>query len=349
MPKSITLADIARKSKCSVSTVSLVLRDKPGIPDETRQRVLKAARALGYRAKNRRVSQPAAGSQPGRLHNVGLILKSEPGIVPQANPFYSYVLAGIEEACRREKANLLLATMPVDDNNIPLDMPRLLSEDGVDGLLLVGAFVDETLLHVLHAAPLPVVLVDAYSKSNEYDSVESDNLRGAYEAVTYLIDHGHRHIALIAGRADAYPSVRERRAGYLQALRDHGVAETYIADCPLRVDCAFEATTALLQAHPQITALFGSNDEVSISAMRAAQALGRRLPEDLSVIGFDDIDLAQHVSPALTTMHVDKVAMGRLAVQLLQNRLQYPGTECVTSVLRPRLIERASVATLGTA
>jgi LacI family transcriptional regulator len=344
MNKSIKLADIAKKSKVSLSTVSLVLRDKPGIPPETRRRVLEAAQSLGYRPKPRGGKASHHVRSAGRLYNLGLIVKSEPHEVPQANPFYSLVMAGIEEACRQKKINLLYAMLEVDEDNVPLETPRLLAEDHVDGLLLVGAFVDETLAHVLRERPLPVVLVDAYSARNAYDAVVSDNFRGAYEAVTHLIDCGHRHIGLVGSHLLAYPSFRERRQGYLQALRDHDIEDSYFADSTQDIQDVTRATSTLLRDHPSLSALFGCNDHAALAAMRAAQALGRCVPQDLSLVGFDDIDLAQHVQPLLTTMHVDKIGMGRVAVQLLLNRIEFPDSERVTSVISPRLITRNSVA-----
>jgi DNA-binding LacI/PurR family transcriptional regulator len=160
------------------------------------------------------------------------------------------------------------------------------------------------------------------------------------------VERGHRHIGLIGARADAYPSLRERRAGYLQALRDAGVVQSYMEDYAAEPSDA--ATASLLEQHPQITAVFACNDHTAIAAMRVAQVMGRRLPEDLSVVGFDDIDLAQHVVPPLTTMHVDMVSMGRLAVQMLKYRLAYPDSEQVTTVLRPRLVEREPVTSQPT-
>lgn len=344
MSKQVKLADIARRSKVSLSTVSLVLRDKPGIPPETRKRVLEAAQLLGYRPKPK-TARTAHHPRPGaRPHSLGLIVKIEPHETPQANPFYSQVLAGIEEACRRKKFNLLYATLAVDEDNVPSESPRLLSEDHVDGLLLVGAFVDETLAHVLRERPLPVVLVDAYSARKGYDSVVSDNFRGAYEAVTYLIERGHRHIGMVGSHLLAYPSFRERRQGYLQALQEFGIESTCFADSSQDSADVTRATMTLLRDHPQLTALFGCNDHAALAAMRAAQALGRCVPQDLSLVGFDDIDLAQHVHPRLTTMYVDKVGMGRLAVQLLLNRMDFPNSERITSVISPRLIVRESVA-----
>ncbi len=343
MTRQVTLADIARKSKCSVSTVSLVLRGRPGIATDTRARVLTAARRLHYHPRGGSAGQ-APERQVGQLRNVGVILKAEAGSNPTSNAFYAHVLAGIEAACRRSQLNLLYATIPVDENNLPLEMPRLLSETQADGFLLLGAFVDETLRHLLGNTSRPVVLVDAYADGAQYDSVLSDNLNGAYQATNALIARGHQHIGLVGGHAQAYPSLRERLAGYRLALRAHGLSDHYHACCALNDEAALQAAMTLLRDNPEVTALVGVNDSVAIAGMRAAQALGRRVPEDLSIVGFDDIDLARHVTPTLTTMHVDKAAMGRLALLLLNSRFEAPEAERDTVILRPRLIERESVA-----
>jgi LacI family transcriptional regulator len=335
----VTLADIARKSDVSLTTVSLALRNKPGagIPAETRQRILDAARTLGYRIKT------TNGEPTQRLAHIGVVLKARADDIPQENPFYSLVLAGIDAACRQNRINLLYASLPVNEDNYPLEMPRLLDEEHVDGLLLVGAFVDETLAHVLCKKSMPVVLVDAYSDSTPYDAVVSDNYQGAYQAVSYLIENGHRHIGVVGGHRHAYPSIRERRRGYADALQDHDIANIYSIDCPYQLDEAYLATQACLEKNPQITALFGVNDKVALSVSRAVQSMGKRVPEDVSVIGFDDIELAHLASPALTTMQVDKIGMGRLAIQTLINRLQMPDNPRATLALRVRLIERQSV------
>lgn len=357
MSKPARLADVARRSQVSLTTVSLVLREKPGIRPETRERVIAAAQALGYQSPSvsqAALSQAALSQTVPNQHGgdrerhsmsfrtLGVLIKTTADQVSGFNAFYSYVVAGIEEECRRKRINLLYATLSVDENNLPVDLPIVLTEEQVEGLLLVGAFLDETLQRVLVTQSVPVVLVDAYSDFS-YDSVVSDNHKGAHHAVTHLVQCGHRHIGIVGSRPNAYPSIRERREGYLAALREHGIRETYFADCALDSDEAARAAHELLTAHPHITAIFGCNDDMAIAAMHSAQALGKRVPEDLSIVGFDDIDLAQHVTPALTTMRVDKIGMGRLAVQLLRNRAQHPDAERVTALVMPRLIERHSV------
>jgi len=334
-----TMAEIADQSGVSLSTVSLVLRDKAGVGAETRRRVLEVARELGYVAK-----RPAAPLTQA-LSTVGLILKADPDSLPQANKFYSHVVAGIEMACRHRQVHLLYATMTVDENSHPLELPRLLLEDrAAQGLLLLGAFFDESLMRVVERRATPLVLVDSYATLDRYDSVVSDNFGGAYEAVSHLIRQGHRHIGLVGGNPQAYPSIRERQSGYQRALKDHGIADRYLAECHI-VDTAeiVAATAGLLHRSPQVTALLGVNDDVAITAMDTARDLGRRLPDDLSIVGYDDIDLAECLSPPLTTMQVDKLGMGRLAVQLLINRIEHPEANLVRAAIRPRLVERSSV------
>jgi LacI family transcriptional regulator len=340
-----TMAEIAEQTGVSLSTVSLVLRDKPGVGSDTRQRVLEVAKDLGY------IPQKPTAAYAPTVKNLGLILKADPDSIPQANKFYSHVVAGIEMTCRRQQLNLLYATMTVDEDSYPLELPRLLIEDNTaDGLLLVGALLDGVLAQVVERRSTPIVLVDAYATSDVYDAVVSDNFGGAYQAVTFLIQQGHRHIGLVGSHGNAYPSIEERHNGYSRALKDHEISERYVADCHIiNPEETLAATTDLLRRCPQITAIFCVNDEGALLAMDAARALGRQVPDNLSLIGFDNIDLASCVSPSLTTMHVDKIGMGRLGVQLLVNRIEHPETSPVRAAVRPRLIERNSVRALDQA
>lgn len=333
----VTIADIARDSGVSPATVSLVLRDKPGIGAETRQRVLESAQNLGYLYRPTHQSQTSA-----KITNFGLIIKVGPYDDPHSNIFYTPVMSGIETICRRSRVNLLYTTMPVDEHNNPLELPPLFTEGQVDGILLVGMHLNETMDAFLQQQSFPVVLVDAYTAGHPYDSVVSDNVDGAYQAVRYLIQNGHRHIGIIGSEPDSYPSVQERRQGYLKALQEHALTP-YLVDCALLPESASVAASALLRKHPEITAIFGCNDEVAIAVMQVATKLGREVPRDLSVIGFDNIALAQHITPPLTTMRIDKMGMGRLAAQLLLNRLEFPEAAKVQTVIHPHLIERQSV------
>jgi LacI family transcriptional regulator len=339
MKSKIRISDIAARCKVSSATVSLVLNGKPGVSDETRQRVMSAAAELQYPLPNSISTRSSS-----HLNTVGMIIKIDIDRPPQANPFYSKVMLGIEGACRRDGINLLFSTAPVDDQNRPLEMPALLYNDAVDGLLMVGIDVDESLALTVRQRGCPLVLVDGYSTADQFDRVISDNYHAAYTAVEYLLSKGHRHIALAGGEPGCFPSIRERRAGYTRALKDRGVNETYSADFNINRTNGQSEIQALIRAYPQITALFCINDEISSAAVRAALEIGLRVPEDISIIGYDDTYLASAAHPPITTMRVDTVALGRAAVHLLSLRSEHPDAARMTLTIHPDLVERASVS-----
>ena len=220
MTGKVKFADIARQSGVSVPTVSLVLNNKPGVSEDTRKRVLAVAEQLGYPLKSAATQK---NSKP--LTTIGMVVKIDPDLPSQANPFYSKVILGIEDACRRNGINLLFTALPVDENNRALEIPQILNNGFVDGLLLVGTFLDETFTLVTSRRPIPIVLVDGYSKTESFDSVVSDNFRAAYQAVKYLIDKGHHYIGLVGSDDNCFPSLKDRRNGYLRALKENEITE----------------------------------------------------------------------------------------------------------------------------
>jgi LacI family transcriptional regulator len=340
MDEKITINDIAQACGVSIATVSLVLNNRPGVAQETRNKVMEYAEGVGY------VSRSSGAAARGRLSRLGLIIKTEPDDLPQANPFYSNVMLGIEQACRRMGISLLFSTLPVDENNHPLELPYILNNDALDGLLMVGALVDSTITAACSKRSLPIVLVDAYSDTETFDMVISDNFRAAYQAVEYLIQKGHRHIALAGSEGNAYPSLRDRRNGYLRALKENDIPDSYIAEFNINKNKGkgHAEIARLLKENPQISAIFGINDDIAHSALQAVKEMGLSVPQDISIVGYDDTLWAQNASPALTTMRVDTVSMGQAAVQLLSFRLDNPDAARMTLTIHPSLVERASVS-----
>ena len=339
MSKKVKISDIAERSGVSISTVSLVLNDKPGVSQETRAHVLEIATELGYPMKE--ITHPDRNHFP---NTIGMVVKIDPDIPPQANPFYSKVIVGIEDACRKQGINLLFATLPVDENNRPVEVPQLLYNEAVNGLLMVGTCIDESFASIAGRHETPIVLVDGYSNTEEYDAVVSDNFRASYQAVEYLIQKGHRHIGLIGSDDDCFPSLKERRNGYLRALKENSLTDVYVANLNINKSHGFQETLTFLRQYPEISALFCVNDDVGSAAIRAAQNLRKKVPQDLSVIGYDDTYIAANTHPALTTMQVDTVAMGRSAVHLLAFRIEFPESARITLTIHPTLIKRESVA-----
>ncbi|MBN1318467.1 MAG: LacI family DNA-binding transcriptional regulator [Anaerolineales bacterium] len=337
MKRKVKISDVARESSVSTSTVSLVLNNKPGVSQETRDRVHQVANELGYPIK------PKPGKN-NSLTTVGMVVRTEPDIPPQANPFYSKIIIGIEDYCRKNGINLLFATLPVDENNHPVEVPQLLYNDMVDGLLMVGAFVDETITSISGKQLAPIILVDGYSNTESFDTVISDNFRASYQAVEYLIRKGHRHIGLVGSDRNCYPSFKERRNGYRRALKENDIQQEYFANFNIMKSNGFKETGNLISQNPQITALFCINDDVGGAAIRAVQSLDKHVPDDISIIGYDDTYLAVNSHPPLTTMHVDTVTMGRAAMHLLSLRLDDPESTRMSLIVHPYLVERESVA-----
>ena len=334
------IIDIARQSGVSASTVSLVINNKPGVSQETRLRVLEVAEELFYPIKS-----TSASAVITRLSTVGMVVKTDPDSPPQANPFYSKVILGIEDVCRRNGINLLFATLPVDEDNCPVEVPQLLYNESVDGLLMVGTFVDEIVTSFPDRGALPIILVDGYSNTQSYDVVISDNFKAAYQAVTYLIEKGHQHIGMLGSNVNCYPSLRERRNGYLRAMKENNLSQTYIADFNINRSKGYDEAITLLQNYPHITALFCVNDDVGSHAIRAVKTLGKRVPADVSIISYDDTYIALNTQPTLTTMHVDTNAMGRAAVHLLALRIENPESARMSLIIHASLVERESVST----
>ncbi len=341
----VTMKDIARESGVSLSTVSLVLNDKPGLPQETRAKVMSTAREMGYEIR----TPPLVIPRASHLSTLGMLVKRSVGdsTPPSSNIFFSHIIAGIEAACRQENISLLYGTLPVDDKNRSMEIPRLMADPRVDGLLMVGNYLDEPLHEAIRQRGIPVVLADGYACIDEYDAVNIDNASGAYAAIKYLIEKGHRHIAFLGSYPDSRISFRYRRRGYQQALQDYGIEECYFGDCPHNNREAIISTACrLLTENPQITAIFGCNDEVAIIAIHGVLEAGKRVPDDVSIVGFDNNTNAENTLPPLTTMNVDKISIGRLAVHLILNRAENPEQGHVSIIVHPNLIERKSVRDL---
>jgi DNA-binding LacI/PurR family transcriptional regulator len=333
-----------------LGTASQALNNRTNVLPETRARVLDAATTLGYAVRPRRLAK--AGTTERALQPepivavIGMLTKHDLGMPVEINPFFSHVQLGVEAECRARHISLMYANVDVDESNHPITWPRMVSDGAVAGLILVGTFIEDAVGGLNRLLNKPIVLVDSYAPNLPFDNVEIDNVRGALLAVEHLIVHGHRHIGLIGWQPACSPDIHERHVGYLKALAAHGIAQqpSYIEVGRMHRREGYAATRALLRRAPEVTAIFATNDDTAIGVMSAALDLGRRVPQDLSVVGFDNIDLAAEVKPALTTIHVHKSWLGRLGVQQLINRIQTPDQPQLSTVVSTRLIERESVA-----
>ncbi len=342
----VLMAEVAKLSGVSLSTVSLVLNQKPGIPDETRRKVLQAAQSLGYQRKSK--ASVHKREQSHQIRKLGVFVKSQidDPTPPTSNVFYSHVLAGIEESCRLHNMFLMLSAVRTDTNSFPIEIPHLLLDNVIDAVLLVGICINDTFETALELSSLPAVLVDARLNC-KYDSVVSNNLEAGYKVAKYLLEQGHHYIAFVGGFENSHPSFVDRRHGYLQALCDKGITKHYVFDCSYNDPQAVaETMRRIRQEKPEITAIMACNDKVAIELIQAANELGIAVPDDISITGFDNITLADRITPPLTTMNVDKVSLGRLGVELLLYRLRFPEAAVINATLSTTLLERKSVRRL---
>jgi LacI family transcriptional regulator len=336
MGSDTTLRDVAEKAGVSLGTASLALNNRPSVAPDTRARVVEAAVSLGYSI--REPQKPVA-----RIRTIGMLVKHDIGLKDLVNPFYSYVQLGVEAECRKRGLTLMYSTVDVDLHNRPIVSPKLIEHEQLHGLLLVGARLDAAIERAMRSRGAPLVLIDGDAADSAYDNVITDNYNGAFGAVTHLIDRGHRNIGVIGSAADSYSSIRERRRGYADALRSRGILTEHSEDSALNRAGSYAATQRLLQRSPEVTAVFACNDECALGVMDALHDMGLSIPHDICLVGFDDVDLAREVRPALTTVRIHKAWLGILGVRQLLERAEHPDQPALTQVVATRLIERESV------
>ncbi len=340
MPKQVKLNDVARAAEVSLGTASQALNQRSNVSEETRTKVLEVATSLGY------LKSPSKTLHTRAISVVGMLTKHDVNLQTTVNAFYSHVQAGVEQACREYGLSLMVSAIEVDRQNRPVMLPAMLKEQHPDALLFVGTFLDDTIDAIFRDLELPTVLIDSYAPHLPYDSVVTDNRQGTMLAVNHLVEHGHEHIGLIGSYEKSAPSILERRAAYLEGIRLHAL-EPHIEDSDLLKVTGYSGTKSLLGRSPQVTAIFACNDEVATGVLQALRDLGKRVPEDVSVVGFDNVAYTADLYPPLTSVHVDKTWLGRMGVRMLVERVNYPDQPQLTCSLATHLVSRQSVADLA--
>lgn len=325
-----TLRTIAEYVELSPTTVSLALRGDDSIPLETRQRILDVAGELQYKY----VPRPRKSKQK-RLRRLAFVIHDYGDHPITANPFYGHVLAGVEQICREQHTGLNFVVLQHEYPQTSA-LPPVLTHD-LDGILLSSPYPPELIHRIYRESGCPVVLLDNIFPRSPYDSVMADDFGGAYQATQHLLELGHRQILLLTGTIQhptIIPSFQRRYRGYWAACSEAGVVPLSPVEFPARLNRELLAltdhhqgvqqwlTTLLDSYSPCPTAFFGVCDVFALAVLRALQDAGWRVPEDYSLIGFDDYDISRISTPALTTIHSYKRAMARTAVERLLARIE---------------------------
>lgn len=333
--KRVRIEDVALAAGVSTQTVSRVVNNRPEVLPATRQRVLDAISLLGYEP-----SLFARGLAGSKSHIIGMIAED------LSEPMMAHFIAAVELEAKRRGYFLLVSSNINPDPENPI-YARMLASRHVDGILfsrLGEAQQEKQYLQDLLAQNIPLVaLGDWREAQGMVSSVGLDEVDGGYQATRYLLDLGHRQIGLITGPSENSAAIN-RRKGYEQALAEFGIAfdPSLLAEGDWTFGSGFRAAIALLQRHPEVTAMFCENDRMAIGAIQAIQQSGRRVPEDVSIIGFDDIPDAAYANPALTTMRQSAEKIGEMAAQMLFEKIENPSLPVQRIEMKAALVERNS-------
>lgn len=327
-----TIKDIAKIAHCSQSTVSKALNDRHDISAKTKQKILDIVHRYNFVPS--RVTKPKTNNM---TENIGVIFCRETQPL-SGNPFYSRILEGIEGELVINNYNLVLHLLQ-DQKTDALN--KIFSERKVDGVIIMG-IMTPGLINLLNKITVPVILVDPAREHRKFSKITIDNERGAYLATQYLIDKGHRKIAFISGDLKR-SSFRLRYEGFKKAMNQNNIPieKKFIRSGGMEL--GYEQVSSILKGKKCPTAIFSTNDTNALYAYKAILDHGLKIPDDISVVGFDDVAMAKFSSPPLTTVRVYKEEIGSVAVRellwIIRDRPKTP-----THILVPtRFVERESV------
>lgn len=323
------MQDIATELNLSVSTISLALRNSPQVSDETRQLVFETAERLGYT----KIARPKAADE---IKRIAYICPYE-----ARNDFYGAVLGGAEKVCRQQ--GITLHYSQLEDLN---DSILALYKEA-DGLLLVGSIALKIILE-LKKLNLPIVLVDNNLPQIGLDRVATENYGSVFQVITRLHERGHRKIAFLRG-PEGRPSFLERWQGYRAAAESLSIPPIEIF-CPVSDEqCVEEQLTNFLNTHKpgkDITAVVAYNDTGAIAAHHTLQNLGIHIPNEITLVGFDGLEMGGLLRPSLATCRVERELMGKLGIERLLERIKSPEAPTLALVIDTTFVARHSIRSL---
>lgn len=330
----VQVKDIAQKAGVSPGTVSNALNNRKGISREKREEILKIAEEMGY----------YKSSDKGKHHVIRFLILNKDAHVVGDTPFFAELIRGVEMECQKQGYELLMNH--IYKNNYD-DVEKTLNQDHVDGILLLGTEMVEEDFSLLEQIHIPLVIVDAVFRNQQYDYVAINNEDGAYDITSHIIKMGHENIGII-NSSYQINNFRERKKGYVQALEHYfipiqGENEALVEPS---LDGAYRDMKAYLSAYQAEnkelpTAFFAVNDNIAFGAMKAISEL--HLSKQISVAGFDDMPFCEMCNPPLTTVKVDKQFLGKQAIQRLIQKIDNPNDGVLKTRTATQIVERESI------
>lgn len=327
-----TMKDIARLAQVSTSTVSHVINGSRFVSDEIREKVMRIVVELNYTP-----SYIARSLKVKATKTIGLL------VTATNNPFFSEVMAGVEQYCQKNQYNLIIATTGGDAKRLQQNLQTLIHKQ-VDGVLLMcgdSRFQADMELTV----SLPLVVMDWWFTELNADKILDNSEHGGYLATKSMVDAGHQKIGIITGNLRKSVA-KNRLQGYKKALSEANIVlnPDWIVESHFDFEGGIVGAQKLLALSDRPTAIFCCSDTIAIGAYQAIQNQGLRIPQDISIMGYDDIELARYLFPSLSTISQPKAELGKLAVETLLQRIQEPNENYRTLVLEPTCILRESIS-----
>lgn len=333
--KKTNLEDIANTAGVSKATVSNALNNKNGVSEETKKIILKLAKDMGYHRPNKRKNLK---------QTIRIILYKRHGYVFADTPFFSNLIEGIQKECQLENFEMMITHVTRGEEDYKKIIENIKNDD-TSGYLILATEMFEEDLQEFKGLDKPVIILDSYFKHEDFDFVVINNFDGSYKAANYLIQKGHVNIGYL--HSSVYiNNFHYRKIGFLDALKANQIEikPEYQFDLEPTLEGSYKDMKKLLKKNPDLpTAFFADNDIIAFGAMKALQEKGIRLPEDVSLIGFDDMPYCQISTPKMTTVKVFKQYFGSLAIKRLIEKIHKDEPANQKIEVNTHLVERESV------
>lgn len=333
----VKMRDIARLANVSISTVSLALNSKPGVSEATRQKILQIARFLADNYATDRFGHVKKGSiRFLKIVKHGHVLNRDHDV------FISSYLDGLEEEARANGYNLEVNTFVSAQTE---DIVKLFSNPSVDGLIVLGTEFNEADVKAFEKVSIPVVIIDTNFDYIGLDFVDMNNMEATFQIIRHLVELGHQKIGLIKSPVECR-NFKLREIGFKEALRYFGITfkEKYVFPVDSTFSGAYTDMLQLLKRATELpTALFSSNDIIAYGCIKAIKEANLKVPDDISIVGFDDLPMSALMDPPLTTMKVSKRQIGKTAMRLMIDKLKRDVTVPIKISISGELVRRQSV------
>ncbi|WP_427340303.1 LacI family DNA-binding transcriptional regulator [Caloranaerobacter sp. DY30410] len=331
--RNVTIKDVAKKAGVSISTVSRAFNDYSDIKPETRKKILKIADEIGYSP-----SLLARGIRTSNSRRIAIGIEDYDVEKPNYSFLYKIIMGFKEYASKQGYEVVFLPNLTKNNKN---KLPKIVKDNHLDGIFLMGLKLSDEFYKQVLKGDIPCVLFDIPINKGKVGFVGTDNIKGTSLAMGYFIRNGHRKIAFINGHENAYVSLQRLDGYYLSLMKNEiPIDKTLIYFGDFTEKSGREGIRKLFNEHDDITAVFAASDLMAIGAISELKEMGKKIPEEVEVIGFDDIELSSYISPKLSTIRQDTYKLGASAATLLINIIN--GQQINQIVIEPELVLRES-------